>query len=332
MDKVKHLLPQTQYFKANLHTHSSVSDGGMTPEEVKQAYKAKGYQILSLTDHRIIVDHSALNDADFLMLTGMEVDITPKTLTEIRGPYHLNLIAKRPDNLWSPIAAPTDSPYAAQMQWENMDLHCTPESINKMIAKANEKGFLVTYNHPVWSGHGYPAYASLEGLWAIELRNSACCEEGFQENNFQVHKDMLCLGKRLFPIGADDMHAYWPDSLGQSWIMVGAEALDYDAVIKALEKGDFYMSCGPEINTLTVENGILKITCSGVKRICIESERRFANLVKAKDGQLLYEAEFDLTEWRKNTASDPNACVRLTIFAEDGTYAATRGYYTSELV
>ena len=74
MSVVKHLLPQTQYFKANLHTHSTISDARLSPQEVKQAYKDLGYQILAITDHNIIVDHSAMTEPDFLMLTGIEVN------------------------------------------------------------------------------------------------------------------------------------------------------------------------------------------------------------------------------------------------------------------
>ena len=72
MHKVKHLLPQVdRYFKANLHTHSTISDGKLSREEVKEAYKALGYQILCLTDDNTIVNHSDMNEPDFLMLTGM---------------------------------------------------------------------------------------------------------------------------------------------------------------------------------------------------------------------------------------------------------------------
>lgn len=32
MDTIKHLLPQVdRYFKANLHTHSNISDGSLSP-------------------------------------------------------------------------------------------------------------------------------------------------------------------------------------------------------------------------------------------------------------------------------------------------------------
>jgi histidinol phosphatase-like PHP family hydrolase len=70
MENVKHLLPKVErYFKTNLHTHSTVSDGKLTPAELKEAYMALGYQVLSLTDHNVIVDYSAMNEPDFLFLT-----------------------------------------------------------------------------------------------------------------------------------------------------------------------------------------------------------------------------------------------------------------------
>ena len=74
MREIKHLLPQTHYFKANLHTHSNISDGALTREEIKEAYKTLGYQILCLTDHNVIANHSDMNEPDFLMLTGIEID------------------------------------------------------------------------------------------------------------------------------------------------------------------------------------------------------------------------------------------------------------------
>ena len=38
-------------FKANMHCHSTISDGKLTPEELKAAYKAQGYSVLAITDH-----------------------------------------------------------------------------------------------------------------------------------------------------------------------------------------------------------------------------------------------------------------------------------------
>lgn len=335
MDTKKHLLPQvTRYFKTNLHTHSTISDGKLSKEEVKEAYKAQGYQVLCLTDHNVIVNHSDMNEPDFLMLTGMEINIDAPDKTRFVGKtYHLNLIAKDPANLWSPSKPSGRHPLAAayedKMQCENMDLAYDPDSVNAMIAKANEKGFLVTYNHPTWSCQTYPDYAPLKGLWGMEVRNSECCLLGHNENNFRVYKDLLTQGTQVFPLGTDDLHS--PRALGQSWIMVGADALTYSSVMEALEKGDFYMSCGPQITGLWVENGVLKISCSDAQRIRMESHGRVAGVVTAQDAPLRG-AEFPLDNFLTNYGDDPNAFVYITVTGPDGSYAVTRAYYRKELL
>lgn len=336
MDNTKQLLPQVkQYFKANLHCHSTVSDGKLTPAEVKELYKSKGFQILSITDHNIIADHSAMNEPDFLMLTGMEVNLHhPNYRPRFDGQaYHFNLIAKKPDLLWTPGKAaeryPESRVYTEKMVCEEMDMSHTPEAANAMIAKANEKGFLVIYNHPVWSCHSYPHYAPLKGLWAMELRNSACCCEGINENNPQILKDLWNLGNKLYPVGADDMHR--DRSAGLSWIMVGAQQLQYGSVIEALEKGDFYMSCGPEITGLSITGNILRITCSDASCITLETHGRLARRKTAAEGSVIHEAEFDLLPYFEKYR-EPSMYIYLTVTAADGSYAATRAYYLDELI
>ena len=54
-------LPQ---FKANLHSHSNLSDGRLTPESMAEAYQARGYSVLAITDHEAPYDHSRLSTPD----------------------------------------------------------------------------------------------------------------------------------------------------------------------------------------------------------------------------------------------------------------------------
>ena len=43
----KYLLPKTgNFYKANLHAHTDMSDGRNTPEEVKEIFKSKGYTVV----------------------------------------------------------------------------------------------------------------------------------------------------------------------------------------------------------------------------------------------------------------------------------------------
>ena len=57
--------PDKKQYKANLHCHSTISDGNLTPEQLKEAYKGQGYSVLCITDHEIPADHSHLTDKDF---------------------------------------------------------------------------------------------------------------------------------------------------------------------------------------------------------------------------------------------------------------------------
>ena len=59
------------WFKANLHSHSTLSDGKMTPQELKERYKSAGYSILSITDHSKYTWHQELEDPDFLPVGGV---------------------------------------------------------------------------------------------------------------------------------------------------------------------------------------------------------------------------------------------------------------------
>lgn len=336
----KYLLPQVEtYFKTNLHTHSNISDGALTPEELVQAYKDAGYSILSITDHNVIVDHSDKTTADFLLLTGMEVNINDDLYVPTKGfgglTYHLNLISKTPNNLWQPVVTigkrETARPYEEMVESEQMPKVYDVEAINNIIAKSNEKGFLVMYNHPVWSRQSYPDYIPLKGLWAMEMRNTSSANAGYNENNHRVYQDMLEAGMHLYPTGTDDAHGQ--KAMFGSWIMVGAEKLEYGSVIQALEKGDFYMSCGPEIHSLVLEDGFLHIDCSDATQILVETHARAVRRAVAKPGTVMNHAQIDLTkffEWAK-TFPKEHEFFRITVFGPDGKYAATRAYWLDEL-
>ena len=70
----RYLLPhEGRFYKANLHCHSTISDGKWTPEEIKENYKNHGYSIVAYTDHDVFVTHNELADESFLPLNGYEL-------------------------------------------------------------------------------------------------------------------------------------------------------------------------------------------------------------------------------------------------------------------
>ena len=97
----KYLLPEKgNFYKANLHCHTTISDGKMTPEEIKEAYTSRGYSVVAFTDHDVLIPHPELADEKFLPLNGYEMEINEH---DPRKPdsksCHMCLIALEPDNV-----------------------------------------------------------------------------------------------------------------------------------------------------------------------------------------------------------------------------------------
>jgi len=76
-------------FYANLHTHSTHSDGQYTPEQLVQAAKAEGYRALAITDHDTATAYphlkKACDAAGLECLFGVEFS----TFLPEGGPFHM---------------------------------------------------------------------------------------------------------------------------------------------------------------------------------------------------------------------------------------------------
>lgn len=84
--------------RGNLHTHSTLSDGQLTPEEVVRAYRELGYDFVAFTDHRCFLGPSGEEDywarlpestSDLLVLAGIEEEpaaIQGRHMGRILGP------------------------------------------------------------------------------------------------------------------------------------------------------------------------------------------------------------------------------------------------------
>ena len=93
----KYLLPNTgRYYKTSLHCHTTVSDGNLTPEQLKDEYKKQDYSVVAFTDHELIVPHSELRDEDFLPITSYEISTTQDKWGSYAKTYHLNIYFRNP--------------------------------------------------------------------------------------------------------------------------------------------------------------------------------------------------------------------------------------------
>ena len=339
----KYLLdPNKNSYKANLHCHTNLSDGCLSPEEMKKAYMEHGYSIIAYTDHDIMIDHSDLNEEGFLALRAFEMEVSEKKDFDAPGgrkTCHACYIALEPDNFVQPMWC-KDLRYlfgnaktnAVKVVFDENEPDYrrvySPEGVSDMLKRGREKGFFVTYNHPRWSGENFEQYGYYDGMHAMEICNYACYEGGHPEYNSGVYEEMLRAGKRIYCISADDNHNgsadKYHDSFG-GFTVIKADKLEYRTITKALEEGDFYASMGPEIHELYLEDNILHVKCSPAKRICLNVGRtRYACKKKATVGEYITEASFAIDK-------EKDIYFRLDIYDENGNAANTNAYFCDEV-
>jgi hypothetical protein len=61
------------WYKGNLHTHTTNSDGLLSPDVIARYYQESGYDFLSITDHSVLTETCHLSSPDFLLLPGEEI-------------------------------------------------------------------------------------------------------------------------------------------------------------------------------------------------------------------------------------------------------------------
>ena len=331
---------QPQY-RANLHCHSTLSDGELTPAELKDAYKAAGYSILCITDHEYPYDHSDMTEDDFLMLTGYEAYIRPSVTgkyDQFQEEIHINLFARDPHNVGyvnysDPYCKYVKDPAIREGFIKvgadpSVPREYTVEYVNSFVQAAKDNGYLAAYNHPVWSLEYEEMILNYEGFFSMEMCNYSSWLDFRGEYNGPLYDKLLRQGKRIFVHSADDNHNAAPmdtpysDSFG-GYAMVLARDLTYDAVIEALEKGDFYSSMGPVITELTFDGTHVHIEVEPAQQISmLVGGKKVYNKI-GTPGEPVTSADFEIP--------DNARYVRFSVYSFDGKFADTRGFFRDEL-
>lgn len=332
------------FYKANLHCHSTVSDGKKSVEELKRDYMAHGYSVVAFTDHEVYVNHDNLTDEKFLALNSYELSVNEQCRREKESgkTCHLCFIALERENDISvcfnsgKYTWDKEKEYAEKQHYigtPDYERVYSAEGVNDMIRLGRENGFFVTYNHPTWSLEDYSGYSGYKGMNAMEIVNFGCVIVGYDDDNGHCYDDMLNCGNRIFCIATDDNHNRHPDddpscdSYG-GYTVIAAPELEYRAVTKALEDGSFYSStgdyrhCGPEIKSLVFEDGKVKIKTSDVRSVQIIHNVRSCSRVNAGEGKTICEAEFEVKDAK---------WFRLVVTDSEGYKAYTNAYFTDEL-
>ncbi|WP_339694785.1 CehA/McbA family metallohydrolase [Celeribacter baekdonensis] len=283
-----------RFYRGNLHTHSTLSDGVLPPAEVCRRYKAEGYDFIALTDHFIGIYNYPLADT---------VPFRDDAFTTILG-AELHSGAMENGELWHILAVglpadftPSNSPAFVPVQGQ--------ETGPEIAQRARDAGAFVAVAHPQWSGMSLSDARSIEAAHAVEIYNHGCAM-GCDRADGAFYADLLLSeGRDLTLIATDDAHFSEPDHFG-GWVMVKSEENTPEALLEALKCGDFYSSQGPELRHVELSDKAMTVQCSAAASVIVQGHGSAATAVH---GESMTQAEVPLgrffnSSWLRVTVLD----------------------------
>lgn len=281
-----------RFYRGNLHTHSTLSDGALEPAEVCRRYREQGYDFICLSDHFVgrydypIADTTAYRSQTFTTILGAEVHTGQLSNGEI---WHL-LAVGLPAGFKQPEAPDFNGASA-------------PETGASLARRCREAGAFIAIAHPQWYNLTLKDACTIDAAHAVEIYNHGCAIECDRGDGFAILDLLLSQGTRLSACATDDAHFKGPDHFG-GWVMVKAESNDPDALLDAMKAGEYYSSQGPLLHDIEVSNEAVRVQCSPAERVIAVGARASAVQVY---GNGLAEAELPLSKFK------PGGWFRVTV-------------------
>ena len=258
------------WYKGNLHSHTTNSDGKLSPGEAVRLFKRQGYSFLCFSEHDLYTDWTKeLNRENFIILPGIEGSaiLYEKDSDRVLKTHHIHGILgteemrkKAGADVFSHMERLEPDRYRGE--WDGA------KAAQKLCDHLRSRGCITMYNHPVWSRVEPEEFIHTEGLWALEIFNYDTVNESCTGYDTVYWDLMLRKGKQIFGTATDDNHneGLFDDSCG-GFIMVNAPELTHEAILTNMIEGHYYMSSGPEIYDWKISGGKAYIECSPVYRI-----------------------------------------------------------------
>jgi predicted metal-dependent phosphoesterase TrpH len=272
-----------RFYRGNLHTHSTLSDGALDPGEVCRRYAEEGYDFICLSEHFVGLFNYPIADT---------VPYRTDTFTTILGAeLHTGSIAN--GEIWHVLAVglPPDfePPYAP-----NFNAADSTESMPDLARRCVEAGAFVAIAHPQWYNLTLADARQLDMAHAVEIYNHGCAVECDRPDGLAILDLLLTEGRRVTACATDDAHFKSADHFG-GWVMVKAEDRESDALLAALKDGAYYSSQGPLLHDIEVGTKSVRIRCSPADRIMAVGKGASAKYVH---GFGMSEAEIPLAAFR----------------------------------
>ena len=225
-----------RWYRGNLHTHTTVSDGKRTPEEAKALYREKGYDFIAITDHWKYGNGNENDESGLLVLPGVEYNFNGNDV--LRGIFHVVAFGCNEE----PSVTREDDAQSA-------------------IDKINAQGGLAILAHPAWSMNTYDMILPFHGIFATEIYNSVSGAPFNCRPYSGEIVDILAARGYYLPLIADDDSHFYRGEEGMSYIMVNLEKspLTTENLLNAIRAGKFIATQGPKFDfSLEEDEAVLR--------------------------------------------------------------------------
>jgi len=296
---------EKRWYKGNTHCHTLNSDGDEYPRRVIRWYRDHGYNFVTISDHNHITEVQYLDSDDkddFILIQSEEVSDSYQG-----SPVHLNA-----HNI-SSLVEPQHGESIAETLQNNIDA-------------IREAGAVPQINHPNWKWSFTDVEMSqLTGVLLFELYNIC-----YDCNNFaaggrpgmeDIWDKVLSRGVLMYGVASDDAHDYVGEfhpkksNPGTGWIMVRATSLTPQAVMTAMEEGDFYATVGVVLKDIRITEKEYRVEIEPFR------DNTYTTSFIGKDGKILKET-YDTTA--NYTFKGDELYVRARIFESSGKFACTQ--------
>lgn len=242
------------FYKGNLHTHSTRSDGRLAPDEVCRRYAERGYDFVCLSDHFLEVYGFPITDT---------TDYRTEALTTVLG-AELHAYTTDFGELWHLLAVGLPADFAQTG---------ADETGVELARRAAAAGAFVAIAHPEWYGLSLPDALTIDAAHAVEVYNHTSQIHSRRGGGAYFLDLMLTAGRKINALACDDAHWNVPgdenrDAFG-GWVMVKAHAKTPGVLVEVLKAGHYYSTQGPAILNLHRDGKELVVETSACRQIIL---------------------------------------------------------------
>jgi hypothetical protein len=319
--------PARRWYRGNTHAHTLNSDGDSPPDAIVRWYREHGYHFAFITDHEYVTDVTPLNAlfaaaGKFLVISGQEVT------QRVADPAH-------PDGVrQAHVNALGTSRVIRPLGERNIATGTTiAATYARNLAEIRKAGGVPQVNHPNfrWSVPlaellAIPDSTLLEIANAhVDVNNLGGADSAgrWMPSTEALWDSLLTRGKTVFGVADDDAHSFRPEEAGnpdltrpgRGWIWVRADTLSADAIVAAINRGDFYSSTGVTLADVRVDAREVRID------IAQFSDRRYVTEFIGDGGRVLASVTGNRPRY---VMTGTERYVRARVTASDGRRAWTQ--------